>query len=162
LAVVGRGELGPLCRHVEHDVHVYPAQFHVSPQDGGLRAARVRGGPAWSSFSAWSHSALVSGEVEKEELLLFRMDWMKHPVDPRGKTLLDHLSSFVHLDWLCMHLPGMCVCMTALTIEPELLPDGEQVMGHCSAWWDCLNVHHLLGELTLGIRVHGGLAAAGW
>lgn len=103
-------------------------------RDGGLRAARVRGGPARGSFSAWSRSALGSGEEEEEEedaLFLFRIDWMESPVDPRGETLLYHSSPFFHLDGLCTHLPAMCV--TSLTIEPELPPDGEQVTGHHDA-----------------------------
>lgn len=114
-------------------------------QDGGLRAARVRGGPARGSFCVWSRSAAF-GEDEKEEdaLFLFRIDWMGSPIDPRGERLFEHSSPFFHLDQLCAQLPAMCV--TTLTIEPEPEPDGEQVtsphdagiVSASTAHWECL------------------------
>ena len=124
-----------------------PRDSGSGARDGGLRAARVRGGPARGSFCVWSRSA-ASGEDENEKeedaLFLFRIDWTGSPVDPRGETLLEHSSPFFHLDRLCAQLPAMCV--TTLTIEPEPEPDGEQVMSYrdvgivsaSTAHWECL------------------------
>jgi hypothetical protein len=104
-----------------------PRDSVIGARDGGLRAARVRGGPAQGSFCAWSRSASASGEAGKEEdaLFLFQIDWMRSPVDPRA-TLLEHSSPFFHLSGLCTQLPNMHV--TNLTIEPEPELDREQVV----------------------------------
>jgi hypothetical protein len=106
-----------------------PRDSVFGARDGGLRVARVRGGPARGSFCAWSRSASISGEEEvKEEdaLFLFQIDWRGSPVDPRGETLLEHSSPFYHLGGLCTQLPAMHV--ENLTIEPEPEQDREPVV----------------------------------
>lgn len=86
--------------------------------DGGLRAARVRGGPARGLF-------------------MFRIDWKGSPVDPRGETLLEHSSPFFHLAGLCTQLPAMRV--SDLTIEPEPEPDrGTEIASTSTIHWESL------------------------
>jgi hypothetical protein len=94
-------------------------------RDGGLRAARVRGGPARGSFAVWSRSA-SGGGGEEDALFMFRIDWKGSPVDPRGEMLLEHSSPFFHLGGLCTQLPAMRV--NDLTVEPEPEPDGGQAV----------------------------------
>ena len=112
-----------------------PRDSVFGARDGGLRAARVRGGPARGSFAVWSRSA--SGEGGEEDALFkFRIDWKGSPVDPRGETLLDHSSPFFHLGGLCTQLPAMCV--SDLTIEPELEANGTEIVSTSTTHWESL------------------------
>jgi F-box-like len=129
--------------------------------DGGLRAARVRGGPARGSFTVWSRSASASGEGVREEdaLFVFRIDWKGSPVDPRGETLFEHSSPFFHLGGLCTHLPAMRV--SDLTIEPEPEPDAGQAVANGTAEIVSTSTIHwesLLRALdsVQSLRMHGG------
>jgi hypothetical protein len=56
---MGRRELGTLVGHVGMLAFI-PRDSAFGAQDGGLRAARVKGGPARGSFAVWSSPA--SGE----------------------------------------------------------------------------------------------------
>jgi hypothetical protein len=133
-----------------------PRDSVFGARDGGLRAARVRGGPARGSFAVWSRSA--SGEGGEEEALFkFRIDWKGSPVDPRGETLLDHSSPFFHLGGLCTQLPAMRV--SDLTIEPEPVPDGGQaVNGTEIVSTSTIHWQSLLRALdsVQSLRLHGG------
>jgi hypothetical protein len=128
-----------------------PRDSVFGARDSGLRALRVRGGPAQGSFTVWSRPA--SGEEGKEEdaLFLFRIDWKGSPVDPRGETLLDHSSPFFHLGGLCSQLPVMRV--SDLRIEPE--PEQAVMSGY-----DAMSMVHwesLLRALesVQSLRLHG-------
>jgi len=124
--------------------------------DGGLRAARVSGGPARGSFTVWSRSASREGE-EEDALFMFRIDWKRSPVDPRGETLRGHSSPFLHLGGLCTQLPAMRV--SDLTIEPEPEPDGGQaVNGTEIKSTSTIHWESLLRALdsVQSMRLHGG------
>ena len=105
-----------------------PRDSAPGADDGDLRVARVAGGAARGSFSAWSRSAMAvagpSQEEREEALFLFEIDWRGSPIDPRGgaETLLEHSSPFFHLPGLCAQqlLAGRVL---DLTIEPELEPE---------------------------------------
>jgi hypothetical protein len=51
-----------------------PRDSVFGARDGGLRAARVRGGPARGSFAIWSRSASREGGGEEDALFVFRID----------------------------------------------------------------------------------------
>ena len=105
-----------------------PCDSTPGADDGGFRVARVAGGAARGSFSAWTRSAMAvvgpSQEEREEALFLFEIDWRGSPIDPRGgaETLLDHSSPFFHLPGLCAQelLTGRVL---DLTIEPELVSE---------------------------------------
>jgi hypothetical protein len=113
--------------------------------DGGLRAARVRGGPARGSFVVWSRSGSREGG-EEDALFMFRIDWKGSPIDPRGEALLEHSSPFFHLGGLCTQLPAMRV--SDLTIEPE--PD---IASTSTIHWESL-LRAL--DSVQSLRLHGG------
>jgi hypothetical protein len=128
-----------------------PRDSAFGARDGGLRAARVRGGPARGSFAVWSRSASSEGG-EEDALFKFRIDWKGSPVDPRGETLFEHSSPFFHLGRLCTQLPVMCV--SDLTIEPEPEPDGgTEIMSTSTIHWESL-LRAL--DSVQSLRLHGG------
>ena len=127
--------------------------------DGGLRAARVRGGPARGSFAVWSRSASGEGG-EEDALFMFQIDWKGSPVDPCGETLLEHSSPFFHLGGLCTQLPAMRV--SDLTIEREPEPDGRQaVKGTEIASTSTIHWESLLRALdsVQSLRLHGEISS---
>jgi hypothetical protein len=128
-----------------------PRDSAFGAQDGGLRAARVRGGPARGSFAVWSRSASREGG-EEDALFMFRIDWKGSPVDPRGETLLEHSSPFFHLGGLCTQLPAMRV--SDLTVEPE--PEADE--GTKSVSTSTIHWESLLRALdsVQSLRLHGG------
>ena len=133
-----------------------PRDSVLGAGDGGLRAARVRGGPARGSFAVWSRSTSSEGG-EDDALFMFRIDWKGSPVDPRGETLLDHSSPFFHLGGLCTQLPAMRV--SDLTVEPEPVSDGGQaVNGAEMVSMSTIHWESLLRALdsVQSLRLHGG------
>lgn len=116
-----------------------PRDSTPGADDGDFRAARVAGGAARGSFSAWTRSAMAvvgSSQEEREEaLLLFEINWKGSPIDPRGgaETLLQHSSPFFHLAGLCAQqlLTGRVL---DLTIEPELEPESVPESGLDAEW----------------------------
>jgi hypothetical protein len=130
--------------------------------DGGLRAARLVGGPARGAFSAWTRSASAAApEREDDALFLFHIDWRGSPVDPRGETLLEHSSPFFHLAGLCAQLGTLRV--GELVVEPGPEPDAvgqeqERVVAGDAAgyYWESV-----LGALrnVQSLRLHGGPAS---
>ena len=127
-----------------------PRDSVFGARDGGLRAARVRGGPARGSFAIWSRSASRE-EGEEDALFKFQIDWKGSPVDPRGETLLEHSSPFFHLGGLCTQLPAMRV--SDLTIEPEPEPDrGAEIVSTSTIHWESL-LQAL--DSVQSLRLHG-------
>ncbi|KAH9959832.1 hypothetical protein BC827DRAFT_1377010 [Russula dissimulans] len=125
--------------------------------DGGLRAARVEGGPARGSFSAWTRSASAhaSPTGREDALFLFHIDWRGSPVDQhqRDETLLEHSSPFFHLAGLCGQL-GM-THVQDLSVEPDDVeqrePDGAGV--RLTVHWEPL--FRALGSVQ-SLRLHRG------
>ena len=118
-----------------------PRDSAPGADDGNVRVARVEGGPARGSFSAWtrSGSAPASASSREDALFLFHIDWRGSPVDQhqRDETLLEHSSPFFHLAGLCEQL-GMRHVQD-LSVEPDEVEQGAaDGTGVLAAHWESL------------------------